>query len=113
MINPQISFLEKIGKKPKPVLLEQILIDIGSEKYKPKIDQIRSFINIGKIEDAQKVKKSLPAFIASGQFSGGHKKENFLAFSGVINLDFDKIDPKTYYDVFTKASSIKTTLSCF
>ena len=49
---------------------------------------------LDKDEEKKKVKLSLPAITPTGEFKERRREENLINYSGVIQLDFDKIEPK-------------------
>jgi hypothetical protein len=87
--------------------------DIAEGKYKTEVEQVREAIQQGRIEDAEKLKKQLPAFTPSATFSGGRKIEFLTVYSQFIILDFDKLTPEQLQSAFSKASAIPFTFSCF
>lgn len=113
-MNPLVTIIENLEKIPNNYFsLNQVLTEIISDKHKLKVEKIRNFVASGKVEEASKIKKTLPAFISTGQFLGGRKKENNSVFSNIVVLDFDHIIPDQYDHKFSKACSLPTTIASF
>jgi VirE N-terminal domain. len=87
--------------------------DIREGKYKAEVEQVRSAIQVGKKDEADRLKKQLPAFTPSATFQGGRKMEHLVSYSQFIILDFDKLTPEQLQSAFDKASAIPYTFSCF
>lgn len=84
--------------------------EITEGKYKAEVEQVRS---AGNKEEADRLKKQLPAFTPSATFKGGRKLEHLVSYSQFIILDFDKLSPEQLQSAFYKASAIPYTFSCF
>ncbi len=68
-----------------------ILDIIKGETHKEKITKIRTLISEGKREEADAMKKSLPAFTPSCRCEGGRDVNKVVYYTGFIILDIDKI----------------------
>jgi hypothetical protein len=71
-----------------------ILTDIKTGKYRGPVTYIRKCLQEQKLESYEKAKKGLPAFTPSGQFEGGRNQDTLKKYSGIIVLDFDKLNPE-------------------
>jgi hypothetical protein len=76
--------------------LNSLLIKIKNGVWKTQIDEIRNLFNENEKLKASELKKKLPAFTTSGTFKERRKKECIDSYSGLIQLDYDKIE-----DVFS------------
>jgi hypothetical protein len=78
----------------KPIDKRELLLiadDIASDKYKVEVEKIRSLLKEGKAEEAQELKKKLPAFTPSAVFKARRVKEEVEMYTSCIHLDFDKL----------------------
>ncbi|MBD3638519.1 MAG: DUF3987 domain-containing protein [Crocinitomicaceae bacterium] len=87
--------------------------DIQEGKYQGEIEQIRRCLEDGKKDEADKLKKQLPAFTASGKFEGGRTAEMLQQYSGFIILDLDKLNEKQLGDALNIARIAVYTFCCF
>lgn len=87
--------------------------EIIDGKYKNEVELVRSAIQRGNKEEADRLKKQLLAFTPSATFSGGRKMDHFVSYSQFIILDIDKLTPEQLQPAFDKAISIPYTFSCF
>jgi hypothetical protein len=71
--------------------LMEILDIIKGDTYKEKVNKIRQCISEGKKEEADAMKKSLPAFTPSCRCEGGRDIKKVVYYTGFIILDIDKI----------------------
>ena len=117
MVNPVVSIVANMKVKGNSITdnkhLDHVLTEIATGKYNEKVEKIRHLVKEGKTDEAGNLKDTLPAFIATGKYIGGHKEENLSEFSNVIVLDFDEIKSELYDQIFIKACQISTTLACF
>lgn len=90
-----------------------IVKDIFSGKYRKQIEELRMLIAAGKTEEAETVKKRLPAFTPSGTFAGGRKADNLTQYSGFVHLDYDDIPPLQYASLFDAVKRIPYTSFAF
>lgn len=82
-------FENMYSKKPLYTTVEIALDRIKKGKSKSKCEEIRNTLDK---EKAQKLKQSLPAVCFSGKFTANRKDEDLIEHSGLIILDFDKLD---------------------
>lgn len=87
--------------------------EIIEGKYKNEVELVRSAIQRGDKEEADKLKKQLLAFTPSATFSGGRKMDHFVSYSQFIVLDIDKLTPEQLQSAFDNAISIPYTFACF
>jgi RecA-family ATPase len=80
------------GKEKNTVDIKIILEYIKNGRWENKITEIRDFINNNENNQANIIKKELPAFTPSGTFNERRKKENIESYSGILHLDYDKVD---------------------
>lgn len=86
----------------KPIDTKSLIViakDIASGKYKTEIEKIRSLLQQGKTEEAQELKKQLPAFTPSAVFNSRRVKNDVKTYSGFVHLDFDKLTDEQLYDL--------------
>lgn len=87
--------------------------DIASEKYKPQVDRVRSFIAEGMYEEAQEVKKQIVAFTPSAVFTEKRLLQYIEMYSSFIHLDFDKLTPEQLETAKEIIAKIPYTFLCF
>lgn len=72
-----------------PISIEELFELIRSgHGFKDTIDNIRA---TNDQNEKDNLKKQLPAVTVSGLFENGRKKENLIAYSGLIQIDIDKV----------------------
>ena len=104
-----INFNQPVENKS----LLDIMIDIQSVKYKPDIDRLRDLIKQEDFENADILKKQLPAFTPSATFKGGRKPEFLDKYSHFVHLDFDKLPLDKLEEAFQKIIKLPYTFACF
>lgn len=89
----KISTYRHIEETENTVIdLNIILKHIKNGRWKTQINEIRDLINRNENEKGSVLKKTLPAFTPSGTFSERRKKENIDSYSGLLHLDYDKVE---------------------
>jgi hypothetical protein len=89
----KISFVESIdSSNMRPAEIGQVLECIKKGSWKKKIDPIRQALDNNELEQANSLKMALPAFTLSGTFNERRKKENIVSYSGLLHLDYDKVE---------------------
>lgn len=89
----KISFMDSFdGSNNREVEINKILKSISENYYKERIEKIRSVIKEGEKKEADELKKMLPGFTPCGFFNDKRTKESLEEYSGIIHLDYDKID---------------------
>lgn len=107
-----ISLFEGFKNPIEESSLDVIINDIKDGKYHSKVQDIRTYLDRGE-DEADRLKKGLPAFTPSGVFKGGRKLENLESYSQIIVLDFDKIPEEDIFEVSDRAKSLQYTKACF
>jgi hypothetical protein len=87
--------------------------EIKEGKYKEQVEKVTELASQGNKEEADKLKKLLPAFTPSGTFKGGRKLEFLNQYSQFIILDLDKLSPEDLQAAFQKAAALSYTFCCF
>jgi hypothetical protein len=87
--------------------------EIQEGKYKDQVEKVTELATQGNKEEADKLKKMLPAFTPSGTFQGGRKLEYLDQYSQFIILDLDKLSHDNLQPAFQKAAAIPFTFCCF
>lgn len=86
----EFSLFKSIAdKNPTIITLENLIWMIRDGECKVTIDKLRETANQA---EKEKLKKSLPAVTLSGVFKDGHKAGNLESYSGLIQIDFDKLE---------------------
>ena len=80
------------GAEMKSIDISLILKHIKNGRWQTQVNEIRDLINRNENEKASVLKKTLPAFTPSGTFNERRKKENIDSYSGLLHLDYDKVD---------------------
>lgn len=80
------------GTEMKSVDISLILKHIKNGRWQTQVNEIRDLINRNENEKASVLKKTLPAFTPSGTFNERRKKENIDSYSGLLHLDYDKVE---------------------
>ena len=88
-----INFMDSVtGSNTRTVEIQKIFKAIKQGVWKTQISEIRNQISNGDIDKAGAVKVRLPAFTVSATFKGSRNKENPDVSSGILHLDYDKLD---------------------
>jgi len=93
--------------------LDEVIKAIADGRYKEKVSRLRGYIASGKQTEAEREKKSLPAFTPSGTFKKRRRAELIDQYSQFIILDIDKLPTEMLEPVFRQASALPTTYCCF
>ena len=80
------------GTEMKSIDISLILKHIKNGRWQTQVNEIRDLINRNENEKASVLKKTLPAFTPSGTFNERRKKENIDSYSGLLHLDYDKVE---------------------
>ena len=80
------------GGEIKTVTAKQVLEHIKKGTWGNNIALIRQAIDEGDKVKADELKKNLPAFTVSATFKERRKKENIDTYSGLLHLDYDKVE---------------------
>lgn len=89
----KINYLPSIdGNEMRLAEVHKILECIKNGQWVKKIEPIRDAFANKKIDQANKLKLALPAFTISATFTNRRKKENVESYTGLLHLDYDKVD---------------------
>ena len=80
------------GSNMRIVEVQKVLEKIKKGYWKKQIDEIRYHISNGDTKEADVLKKRLPAFTISATYKGKREKGNIELYSGLLHLDYDKVD---------------------
>lgn len=81
-------------KVQQEITLEEVRARAGEAKHMQVIKQIEAAASRGDKDEADRLKRTLPAVVFGGLFRGGHAVKNLVAGSGLLVLDFDKLTPE-------------------
>ena len=108
----QINFMDSLnGSNNRIVEVQKVLEQIKKGFWEKQIDDIQYHINNGDTEQADELKVKLPAFTISATYKDKRKKENVESYSGLLHLDYDKLD--NIQDVKSKIISNPYTYATF
>lgn len=89
----KISYMDSVsGSNMRTVEVQKIIESIKIGTWKEKIEQIRYYISIGDDKKATELKRGLPGFTISASFQKRRKEEYIECYSGLLHLDYDKLD---------------------
>lgn len=89
----KINFMDSLdGSNNRTVAVQKVLEQIKKGFWKKQIKDIQYHINSGNTKQADELKLELPAFTISATYKGKRKKENVEYYSGLLHLDYDKLD---------------------
>jgi hypothetical protein len=107
-----INFMDsKNGSNTRIVEVQKVLAQIKKGSWKKQIEEIQHHISNGNINKADSIKLKLPAFTISATYKDKRKKENVESYSGLLHLDYDKLD--NIQDVKSKIISNPYTYAAF
>lgn len=108
----QINFMHSLnGSNKKIVDVQEVLEQIKKGYWKKKVEDIQYHINNGDNKQVSELKSKLPAFTISATYKGKRKPENLESYSGLLHLDYDKLD--NIKDVKSKIISNPFTYAAF
>ena len=108
----KINFMDSLdGSNNRTVTVEKVLEQIKKGFWKKQIKDIQYHINCGNTKQADELKLELPAFTISATYKGKRKKENVEYYSGLLHLDYDKLD--NVQDVKSKIINNPYTYAAF
>jgi hypothetical protein len=89
----KINFTDSLnGSNNRIVEVQKVLEQIKKGFWKKQIEDIQYHINNGDTKQAGELKLKLPAFTISATYKDKRKKENVESYSGLLHLDYDKLD---------------------
>ena len=107
-----INFMDSLnGSNNRIVEVQKVLEQIKKGFWKKQIEDIKYHINNGDTKQADELKLKLPAFTISATYKYKRKKENIESYSGLLHLDYDKLN--NVQDVKSKIISIPYTYAAF
>lgn len=108
----KINFMDSLdGSNNRTVEVQKVLEQIKKGFWKKQIEDIQYQVNNGDNKKANELKLKLPAFTISATYTGKRKKENVESYSGLLHLDYDKLD--NIQDVKSKIISNPYTYAAF
>ena len=99
------------GSNNRTVEVQKVLEQIKKGFWKKQIEDIQYQVNSGNTKQANELKLKLPAFTISATYNGKRKKENVESYSGLLHLDYDKLD--NIQDIKSKIISNPYTYAVF
>ena len=89
----EISFMDSVsGSNMRPVEVQKVLEQIKKGLWKKQIEDIQYHISNGETDKADSLKRKLPAFTISATFNKRRKKDDIDSYTGLLHLDYDKLD---------------------
>jgi len=108
----QIIFMDSLdGANNRIVEVQKVLEQIKKGFWKKQMEDIQYQVNNGNNKKANELKLKLPAFTISATYTGKRKKDNVESYSGLLHLDYDKLD--NIQDVKSKIISNPYTYAAF
>lgn len=89
------------------VPLGLVLDDIQSCRYQEQIEKIRQFIQQGRIVEAGKIKKNLPAVTFSASYNKKRASGNEIEYNYICVIDLDHIDKSKFTDIIEQLAEDK------
>jgi len=108
-----VTIYEGFNKNRGDFPLLAILNGIRDGRWSKTVVAIREALQAGDNEKADRMKKGLPAFTFSANYTGSRKKDSMSHYTGLIMLDIDKLDADQIDPVIWVASDSPYTLFCF
>jgi len=99
------------GSKKRTVDVQEVLEQIKKGYWKKQVEDIQYHINNGENKQVSELKSKLPAFTISATYKYKRKPENLESYSGLLHLDYDKLD--NIKDVKSKIISNSYTYAAF
>ena len=89
----QCSFYRNVKVKENVVMdISEFVTLIRNGKWRDEVTRYRQLNEVGKPEEAARIKGNLPALVVAGCCTGAHTKANFRSFSGYAIVDIDHIE---------------------
>ena len=99
------------GSNKTTVDVQEVLEQIKKGYWKKQVEEIQYHINNGENKQVYELKSKLPAFTISATYKYKRKAENLESYSGLLHLDYDKLD--NVKDVKSKIISNSYTYAAF
>ncbi len=107
-----INYFDSVKESQfKTVEVQDVLQQIQKGYWKNQIDDIRYHMKSGNNKKASEIKSNLPAITISGTFKERRKKEYLDQYTGLLHLDYDKLE--NVEDVKANLISIPYTYAAF
>jgi len=108
----QSNFMDSLnGSNKTTVDVQEVLEQIKKGYWKKQVEEIQYHINNGENKQVYELKSKLPAFTISATYKYKRKAENLESYSGLLHLDYDKLD--NVKDVKSKIISNSYTYAAF
>ena len=108
----EINFADSFYESNMRIVeVQKVLEDIKKGYWKKQIDEIRYHISNGDTKEASSIKQKLPVITISATFKGGRKKEDIDSYTGLLHLDYDKVD--NVQELKAKVINIPYTYAAF
>jgi hypothetical protein len=89
------------------------LIRDPASPHRSHIEEVRQLIANGSVQAADELKAKLMGFTVSGIFNKRRDKKNLTAYSGMLALDVDDLQPKEVNQVVDRAKALPNTYMVF
>lgn len=99
------------GSNMRIVEIQKVLIEIKTERWKEQVEGIQYHISNGDTKEADNAKRKLSAFTISATFKEKRNKESVYSYSGLLHLDYDKLD--NVQELKAKVINMPLTYSAF
>ena len=87
------NYMDSIeGSNMRIVEIQKVLKEIKTERWKEQVEGIQYHISNGDTKEADSAKRKLSAFTISATFKEKRNKESVNSYSGLLHLDYDKLD---------------------
>jgi hypothetical protein len=114
LTNPKkVTLFHNFSVNAGSIPLVNILQDVKNGVHATVINTLRQSVEKGDKSNAERIKKSLPGFTASAQYSGARKPENIVEYSGIIILDIDHAGKENIAELRSKAATVPNTVFSF
>ena len=108
----EINFADSFYESNMRIVeVQKVLEDIKKGYWKKQIDEIRYHISNGDTKEASSIKQKLPVITISATFKGGRKKGDVDSYTGLLHLDYDKVD--NVQELKAKVINIPYTYAAF
>ena len=109
----KVTLFRKFTEIVKHSTIEECVEEIRNGSYKKQVEEIRKINTEQGKEEADKLKKNLPAFTASGTFEKGRKINDITEYNQCVVLDFDDISEDYLQEAKNNATLAPYTLAAF
>ena len=109
----KVTYFVNFSKFSKEERLCDFLDKIKDGTFEQKVSQVREFFAAGKVEEAQRLKKSLSAVTVSALYEGGRKEAFMRLYQALVMLDYDGVTHEVLMDLVKNVNSDPHTLASF